>query len=283
MRRPRRRSAAGPAPLPTPPRPNLATARPSATTTTACDAGDAPAPLIPPLTTPLGRITVRHIAPGDAGGAAVLVARAFAAAGSAPLGDVSSFVARCLGGGPDAPAGLVAVLEAGSTEGGGEEGGGREGAGAAWTAGPPPPPSSSFSFPPGRASVVVGFAAVAGPGRAAVDRAASDGGASPSALPPGAAVLTNVAVDPRARRCGVGRALVAGAEAVARAAGAGGLWLEPRPGPGGAAARALYAACGYEPATGQEEGSGAGAGLGGLLGRLARATQRTPDLLVKRF
>jgi len=227
------------------------------------------APTLTTTTTPLGTITVRRITPADAGGAAVLVARAFAAAGSAPLGDVSSFIARCLleaADADDAPVGLVADLAAPSGEGG---------------AGTAPP----FPFPPGRSTVVVGFAAVAGPGRAAVDRAAADGGASPSALPPGAAVLTNVAVDPRARRCGVGKALVAGAEAAARAEGAAGLWLEPRPGAGGAAARALYAACGYERAV-VEAGGGAAAGdsgLGALFGRLVRATKRTPELLVKRF
>jgi len=207
-------------------------------------------------------LTVRPLTRADAGGAAVLVARAFAAAGSAPLGDVAAFVDLCLAGDAASPAGLVAEL---AMEGEGAE---------------DDDSLASALNPLNKPAVLVGFAAVAGPGRAAVDRAAADAGAPPTALPPGAAVLTNVAVHPAARRAGVGRSLVAAAEGVARAAGAAGLWLEPRGGGSGAAARALYAAAGYEPAEAGGDG-GSGGGLGALLGRLTG--ERRPGLLVKRF
>lgn len=55
--------------------------------------------------------------------------------------------------------------------------------------------------------------------------------------------LMEIAVDPSARRGGVGRALVAAARDVAATWGVDALWLEVRA--GNAPARALYAACGF--------------------------------------
>ncbi|KXZ52562.1 hypothetical protein GPECTOR_9g606 [Gonium pectorale] len=95
------------------------------------------------------------------------------------------------------------------------------------------------SLPPGQDSRLVGTASLALSADAQPIRRLP-----PVNLPPrGAAYISNMAVDPKFRRQGVARALLAACEDAARGAGRREVWLHVRE--ADAPARALYGSAGY--------------------------------------
>ena len=162
-----------------------------------------------------GRLIIRAISPEDVQAVSVVITRAFAASAEAVrLDDVNSDIQHAL----QAPAGdggfLIARLF----------------------------PADPSLLPPGQASRLVGTATLS------LDTEA----AQPlKRLPPvnrpptdkSAAYVSNMAVDAKFRRQGIARGLLRACEDAARAAGKREVWLHVRE--ADAAARALYAACGY--------------------------------------
>ena len=108
-------------------------------------------------------------------------------------------------------------------------------------------PEDKELLAPGRSYRVAGVAAVALSAAAAAAAVGGGGSndASSSAPPLPSPLLCNVAVDPRLRRLGIGRALVGAAEAVARAEEAGSLLFVVARGSEDAAAEELYSSLGF--------------------------------------
>jgi ribosomal protein S18 acetylase RimI-like enzyme len=128
-------------------------------------------------------------------------------------------------------------------------------------------PEDKGLLAPGRTYRVAGVAAVALSAAAAA--AAVGGGSEESSAPLPFPLLCNVAVDPRLRRLGVGRALVSAAEAVAEEAGK--LLFVVARGSEDAAAEKLYSSLGFAEVEGEKKKGGGGSFLSSLFGSKASA------------
>ncbi|GLC46478.1 hypothetical protein PLESTM_001879800 [Pleodorina starrii] len=192
--------------------------------------------------TPLGRLLIRSIERAEVQAASVVLTRAFASSAEAvPLNevlkDIESMLPADSSDGSDPSLHPVAV-------GGGQ--GGAAGAAAAgyfFVARLFPDDPQQAPLPPGQDSRLVGTASLSLSAESQPVRRLP-----PVNLPPaGAAYVSNMAVDPRVRRRGVARVLLAACEDAARAAGRREVWLHVREADG--AARALYDGAGYGTVT----------------------------------
>ena len=252
-------------PLPLPPsRPAVVIAASPAsapsTAAAAAVAAAAAAAASTPIETKLGPVTIRPLTKEDSVAASVVLVRAFAANGSSPpLADVEEWLEGALQPSSETAV-LVAQLVPSATTGKNEE---EEKNGA----------EQPVLLAPGRTYRVAGVAAVATTS-AAAEAAVGSSSSSPLPYP----LLCNVAVDPRLRRLGIGRALVGAAEAVAREKREGGypsesssLFVVAR-GSEDAAAERLYCSLGFAEVVGDgEKKEKAGSFFASLFGAGSRA------------
>lgn len=227
--------------------PSLAPSRQAAASAIASAA--AAAGTTEPIETELGPLKVRPLLKEDLTAAVVVLTRAFAANGSSPpLSDVEEWLSAAL----DNPSSETAVLVAELV------------------------PNDKGLLAPGRAYRVAGVAAVAlsAAAAAAAVGGGSEESSSSSSLSSSFPLLCNVAVDPRLRRVGVGRALVSSAEALARgeggASGSGGSLFVVARGSEDAAAEKLYSSLGFAEVE-SEEKKGGGNFFSSLFGNKASA------------
>lgn len=232
---------------PPPPTPSLLRAASSAAAAAAASS-ETPAPLAPTaIQTKLGPLTVRPLAEADVTAAAVVLTRAFTANGSSPpLADVEEWLSAALDKASSETAVLVGELV----------------------------PEDRELLAPGKKYRVAGVAAVALSAAAAAAAVGTGGGDNSSARPLSFPLLCNVAVDPRLRRLGIGRALVSAAEDVAKQGngGEGGfssLFVVAR-GSEDAAAEKLYSSLGFVADESREE-KGGGNFFSSLFGNKASA------------
>ena len=207
--------------------------RPAAAVVSASAASAATSASAPTIQTKLGPLTVRPLAEADVTAAAVVLTRAFTANGSSPpLADVEEWLSAALNTSSETAV-LVGELV----------------------------PEDKELLAPGKRYRVAGVAAVALSAAAAAAAVGSGGGSdgSSAGAPLSVPLLCNVAVDPRLRRLGIGRALVSAAEEVAKQQGGGGsggsLFVVAR-GSEDTAAEKLYSSLGFAEAENQSENKG---------------------------
>lgn len=230
------------------PTPASAVAAASSAAAAAAASSETSAPLAPTaaIQTKLGPLTVRPLAEADLAAAAVVLTRAFTANGSSPpLADVEEWLSAALDKASSETAVLVGELV----------------------------PEDGELLAPGKKYRVAGVAAVAlsAAAAAAAVGGGGSGGDNSSARPLSFPLLCNVAVDPRLRRLGIGRALVSAAEDVAKQQGGGfsSLFVVAR-GSEDAAAEKLYSSLGFVADESRQE-KGGGNFFSSLFGNKASA------------